>query len=271
MVLLTKLDAPFLSSPLLQSGTLGGCFLATIDGQKKFIKTNIIASGLETLRKEAILFQFLYGDVVSIEVINTCDLGYEQTWMVMDQLNPLLDKKDMPARVLKLTREYLTKLQQFKHSEIIPPTDNFDYLLVAASNSLVTLSRADQLSSTTRERLVSSFDLLQKHQSELSPCICHGDLGPQNIMQNDKDLVPIDWEDAFWGFDGYDYLYWLTFFENRKYYSDEIFNKTRLGKPLEVAVMAVILLLKSEISWHAGTYHNNSLSFDQRLAEIFAL
>jgi hypothetical protein len=107
----------------------------------------------------------------------------------------------------------------------------------------------------------------------LSPIICHGDLSPRNIMASrDGELYAIDWEDALWAVEGYDYLYWLTFFQNRRFYhSAGAFGVTGLGRDIEIALMISVVLIKGYIAALNGTNATNSLSLSQRIAEISAL
>ncbi len=90
-------------------------------------------------------------------------------------------------------------------------------------------------------------------------------------MFDGKTPVVIDWEDAFWGIEGYDYLFWLTFFDNRKYYSQKIFGKTPWGKEIEIAILILIVVLKSELSFRSNRYKENKLTFDERIVEILNL
>ena len=83
--------------------------------------------------------------------------------------------------------------------------------------------------------------------------------------------IVIDWEDAFLGFEGYDFLYWLTFFKNRKFYSRDMFDLTEFGCELGSAIMVLILVLKSELALSSGEYDVHSMSINDRLLEVINL
>ena len=88
------------------------------------------------------------------------------------------------------------------------------------------------------------------------------------MMTEDQTTVLIDWEDAFLGIEGYDYLYWLTFFNHRKFYSKEIFFRSGCEEDVIKGILVTVLIIKSAISFYAGSYENNSLTFQERIVEI---
>jgi 5-methylthioribose kinase len=117
-----------------------------------------------------------------------------------------------------------------------------------------------------------NFSILFENIDSMPTALCHGDLGPENIMcQSDARPVVIDWEDAFWGVEGYDYLYWLTFLRNRKYYTQDVLGRTSLGKEIEISILLLIVVLKSELSLRMDPKMTRQLSFEQRITEILAL
>ena len=173
---------------------------------------------------------------------------------------------------MTLTEQFSLKLKNFPYTDLIQEKYNFEYLLVEAIKSSFHLFDLGLINSFTYEKLKENFTLLEDIVGHFNPIICHGDLSPKNIMENDKgNIIAIDWEDAFWCFEGYDYLYWLTFYGNRKYYSNAILGHTVWTKKQEVAIMTLVIVLKCELSFRMKNYHTNKLTFDERISEILHL
>ena len=91
------------------------------------------------------------------------------------------------------------------------------------------------------------------------------------MLSKEGKRIVIDFEDAFLGIKGYDYLYWLTFFTNRKYYSKEIFLKSGLPSEMIEAVLTMILIVKSAISFYSESYKTNSMTTQERIEKIFSI
>jgi aminoglycoside phosphotransferase family enzyme len=101
--------------------------------------------------------------------------------------------------------------------------------------------------------------------------ICHGDLSNKNIMLLDNKPIVLDWEDCFIGVESYDLCYWLTFFDQRKYYDRDMFSESYTEPKKMVALMVLITVLKCYLSYKNGSYKTNTVTFDQRLQQILAL
>jgi len=78
-------------------------------------------------------------------------------------------------------------------------------------------------------------------------------------------------EDGFWGIAGYDYLYWLSFFNNRKWLTRAALAHAPLAHADAVALLVVILVLKAWLAVCNGSYRRHSLSPNQRLREAINL
>jgi 5-methylthioribose kinase len=113
-------------------------------------------------------------------------------------------------------------------------------------------------------RLAESFPTLPA-------ALCHGDFGPKNIMLAGNEPRIIDWEDAFDGIAGYDYLYWLTFMENRPFLRTAAFGQTGLSPEIERAILALVVLLKSYLAVCSGAYLSHAVSPQARIVEILEL
>ena len=123
------------------------------------------------------------------------------------------------------------------------------------------------ISAALYQRAENSISLLDELLPMQPRCICHGDLSDKNILFNiSREPVLIDWEDAFWGIPGYDYLYWLTFFNHRKYYCKNVMQRCGLSQELSKAV--AYLILKSAISYYSGSYRNNTVDMETRISEF---
>jgi 5-methylthioribose kinase len=113
--------------------------------------------------------------------------------------------------------------------------------------------------------------LLEDRFADLPAILCHGDFGPKNIMLEGVEPRVIDWEDAFGGIAGYDYLYWLTFMENRPFLQTAAFGRTGLAPEIERAILALVVLLKSYLAVCSGAYLKHAVSPRTRIAEILEL
>ncbi|CAB3760180.1 phosphotransferase [Paraburkholderia humisilvae] len=260
-------NAPFVA---VSGGTLGVCFIATVDGRDRFLKSYASVQGKPNLEKEVRILTHLYGEMLSIRRIEVPE-DEEQTrvWLFMDALRPL-DAPLGPRDTQGLVEAYRAQLASLP-ADALQTTDTLGTLIHEASRGISNLVSAGQLSSAIKHELSSRLVYLTQKWQSFSSCVAHGDLGPHNIMAADCRPVVIDWEDAFCGVDGYDYLYWLTFFENRRHYNKDILGRTPLGVEAEVALLAMILLLKSELSLRANTLAGNQISVEQRIGEVLAL
>lgn len=250
-------------------GTLGAGFFAVSSEKSLFLKTHAIPEGRKTLRKEFSLLTALYSEALRIQLLQIDGEQADFLWLVTDQLrHPVPDAE--PGNVLALIDAYSLALRAANNLPV-PPGDDFSLLLREGRKALSNLVRDNLLDMAIEQVSRDAIDLLERQVSRFGRQICHGDLGPRNLMTDGLSLYALDWEDAFWGFEGYDYLYWLTFFSNRKYYSPDMWGQTPWGAETETAVMILILLLKGDLSVKSGTQARNTLPIHQRIAEIAGL
>lgn len=260
-------EAPFAA---VTGGTLGVGFVATVAGRQQFLKTCASEEGRGNLEKEIRILSHLYGETLGIkrlEVAETC--GPSRVWLLMDALR-LHDAPLSPVNTLALIDGYRSRLASLQVGSL-EPSDTLGNLIDDAGRGLSNLVAAGQIGPSMYDTLHSRLSYLAREWRTFPSCVAHGDLGPRNIMTADGRSVVIDWEDAFLGIDGYDYLYWLTFFENRRHYDKYVLGRTPLGVEAEVAVLAMILILKSDLSLRANTHVGNQLSAEQRISEVLAL
>lgn len=259
-------DAPFVA---VNGGTLGVGFIATIDGRERFLKTYASAYGKSNLEKEIRILSHLYGEALDIRRIEVReDEAQPRVWLVMDGLRPV-DAPLQPRDTENLVEAYRSKLDALP-ADALDTADTLGALIDDALRALSDLAMEDQIGSSMFHDLNARLTYLVREWRAFPPCNVHGDLGPRNIMADGDKLVVIDWEDAFRGVSGYDYLYWLTFFENRRYYSKEVLGRTPLGVEAEIALLAMILLLKSDLSLRANTIAGNQITVEQRIGEVLA-
>lgn len=251
----------------VSGGTLGVCFFAYGEHGRRFLKTHgSMPWARDCLAKEISILDHLYGSSLAIERIEKED---GRLLMLMDELKPAVETS--VEQILDLTELYTRSLVDFPDTHLVPVVDNFASLLSEGQQALALLSERRLLSSGLQKQLADHLDALLRLAPHLTPCICHGDLGPKNILTDGKTLFAIDWEDAFWGFLGYDYLYWLTFFDNRRHHSPAMLGRTIWGKEAEISIIMLIVLLKCGLALRNNSHQGNVLTFEQRLGEIAAL
>lgn len=265
----TKLGGGLGSLCALAGGTLGICFIGELAGQRRFFKTHSVLAGRQTLKNEVAFLNATAGDRADACLINVGLDDEARTWLHMKVLRPCKELTPLAAR--ELVAAYETTIQSFPLADLVPKTDDIGLLLSEAKAALALLGEQRLLSLDVQRQIQGCLEHLRSNYGAWPVQLCHGDLGPSNILTDGCGPIAIDWEDAFWGVAGYDYLYWLTFFHNRKWLSPEALGHTPLGHVNEVALMVAILLLKSQLSVRDGSYQRNKISFDQRLLEVINL
>lgn len=246
-------------------GTLGIFFELQIDGQKKFVKTHPYGKCYrDNLLKEMEIITLLYRDIVSVERVDICLEQTEITFLIMDYLHPVSNQADISD-----IKTCIKKYQQKLSVNDIAVQYSFQDIIRAGVQSLEIL-RSEGFLTESYMKCRESIERVSAKQKVLPEVIGHGDLSNVNIMcKNSKQLIVIDWEDALVTFPEYDFLYWLTFFLQRKYYSGYLFQENGIDKIWGTDIMVLITLIKSEISYCNGSYKTNSISFEERVNEIY--
>lgn len=251
-------------------GTSGISFIGKLSGQTRFFKTYSIPSGRVSLAREELLLKATSGERTDAHSFVFKISQEERLWLNMKALQP--SGALTPTAVLTLVAEQERSLNRLTDScPLVHKHDDINYLVSEATLALSSLSELQLLSHEIQQKAQHYLEQLHLTFADWPRQLCHGDFGPENILSDAKGLVAIDWEDAIWGVQGYDYLYWLTFFDNRKWLSSKVLGQTSLGSSKEVAVMIMILLLKSALSVRNGSYLNNTISINQRLLEVLEL
>lgn len=252
----------------VKGGTLGVVFELWADGKRKFIKTHRMGRAYrENLLKEITILSAVYGSFIEIERIDIMVSQWAYTFMITDWLMPAPDDVDVPMIRAEILN-YQDRLRKV-NAEV---GYSFSDVIVAGRKSLSALYEADFLSGEMYQKCVGSIEYVQLRSQREDKVICHGDLSNVNMMVdgNGRTMI-IDWEDALWAFPEYDFLYWLTFFSQRKYYSDYLLEQNGIGKKWGIGVMVLITLVKCEMSRKNDSYRNNTLSFQERLQEMYEL
>ena len=253
----------------LDGGTLSLCFVGQLQGQTRFFKTHAVSAGRVTLQREAAILESTAEDRADVHLLKLQHGDQERIWLHMKSLRPC--QALSPAMARDLIDGFERPLAAIADYELVPETDNIKLLLTEAESALSELSTQGLLSQFVQDKAQTCVARCNAHCDEWSVQLCHGDLGPANIMTEGQSPLVVDWEDAFWGIPGYDYLYWLTFFNNRQWLLPEALGYTPLGRTNEVSLMVVILLLKSFISVRNGSFRTNKASFDERILEVLNL
>lgn len=252
-------------------GTLGVCFHAKLSGEQKFLKTHLPdARARANLAKEAEIMLRLYGDVIPLEVFEVrAPDGSIRLCLLMPELTPLVAPMQ-PEQAAAISRECDERLGGYR-PEVRASLGNLEQYLACARHALTTLLDCGLLENETATEVRRLIDQLEGYIADQPRRLCHGDFGPKNIMTIGTQPIVIDWEDAFWGIAGYDYLYWLTFMENRPFLRVAAFGKTGHSQEAERAILALVVTLKSFLAVRARTYANHKLSIQSRLLEVLDL
>lgn len=257
-----------LSLSALDGGTLGVVYRCEgLTSAPVFVKTHLLGKKYQnTLEKEYFIFKSIYDDTLYCDRISIqMENGAERTFLLMDWLCPIQEMSI--ENILKIIGQF-GKIDQSK----LEAFDMYDIaeLLAEAKSALLEMAAKGFYSLQIAQRAESALWDLEQYLLTAPRVLCHGDLSDKNIMLDPQQAsIALDWEDAFWGIEGYDYLYWLTFFNHRKYYSmKNVFSLSSLPREIVTGVLIMILLVKNAISYHSGDYVNNTLSMEKRLEEI---
>ena len=253
----------------ISGGTSGLCFIGELSGQQRFFKTYTAVASKEILEKELTFLKAGIGDRSDASLLKVGSGEQAQTWLHMKVLAPCPALTPMQVQELVVSNE--TALSSIGEICLVPQDESLSLLLLEAKQALAVLEGNRLLSPDVRRQAQKCLARLESQHKAWPLQVCHGDLSPVNILSDHLGPLVVDWEDAFWGVAGYDYLYWLTFFDNRKWLTPEVLGHTKLGHLNEIALMVAILLLKSMLSVRSGSYTRNSISFDQRLLEVMNL
>lgn len=249
-------------------GTLGACFDANISGEKRFLKTHLpAASARVSLAKEADILEQLYGNTTLLDRFEIpLPDGTARLCLMMPTLVPLTAPLK-PTDAAAMASACSERLKDRRPDGLA----SFQHYLASAAKALKTLSSRGLLEQASAAEVGRLVALLGERLADLPEALCHGDFGPKNIMLQAGAPRVIDWEDAFDGVAGYDYLYWLTFMENRPFLQGAAFGRTGLSPNVERAILVLVVLLKSYLAVLSGEHLKHAVSAQARIAEILDL
>lgn len=247
-------------NPIEKDFTLGIVFKVVTKNGLFFLKTHADnAECRSNLIKESHIFRILYDDVVFCKT-----LEFEQrNFLFMEEL---CDASSSPETIMESMLEHRRKL---RNHDAVSINYTFESLLEVSDSSLHHLYDNLLVNKQIYDQCVSYFEILKN--ANLETCICHGDLSNKNIKQKGDMLILIDWEDAFVGPVYYDFLYWLTFFDNKEHLTKENIKKVPYDLEISIALLLLIVIVKCEISFLNNSYLNNKVSFDDRLHDVLVL
>jgi len=255
----------------LKLGTLGVCFYVKDCDKTYFLKICLNDKvHNDLISKEIHFIGHVYGDLFSTKWGEVDFNGAKISWILLPYFSTNICALT-PLEAKGVIEFYQSKLKTFDSQSIVQERFTFDSLLKYAHIARNELLKNNLISQTSYQITLDNLCEVESTYTLLNPTICHGDLSPKNIMRKEGQNLAIDWEDAFLAFDGYDYLYWLTFIENRAYYNNGLLGKANVSIYFEVSVMAVIVLLKSWLSLLDGSIAKHRISIDDRLNQIFSL
>lgn len=251
----------------LNLGTLGIVFKLSSDKEVLIAKWNGDSPRAQrALEWEFEIMNFLYSEIIWIDKIYCNSPNLE--FLIMDYLSPDLLH---PDQVYLLQSDFNHKLKRLELFEKIPDYLNLKNLCARAFIAADEMLQSNILDSALLSEIQSYLRALAGYVENVPREICHGDLGPKNILFRKRIPIAIDWEDVFWGIRDYDYLYWLTFLENRKFYSTDVLD--HVSHPLEIsqAIMLMVVVLKEDLARRSGISMQGRLPVSERVIELLQI
>lgn len=253
----------------INSGEQSNCFYIQLYNNERFLKTNKYKTGQLNLLRDNEILNAIYGERTDAKFLQSNSLK-TRSWLNIKKLDSIQELS--PPEIKNIVNYFEDCINNNNHiNNLVPIDDNIKLLIAMAHDALQLLVEKQFISNKIQNKLKKYINVVQINEKYFKKQICHGDLSPANILSDIYGPIVIDWEDAFWGFPGYDYLYWLTFISNRKWLESKVFGFTEYGKEIEIAILLIIVLVKSAISVHNGSFVNNSISFEKRIFDIINL
>ena len=205
-------------------------------GKNYFIK--LAKGGTQACAALSIEFSFFHTLNPGIEVLKFETGDYLIT--AIEELPPA--NKPSTHEVFELVSSYESRLIEIP--SVLSKNFNLDLLIDFSREAILYFQLSGQLGASWINRLEHDIDNLTAFFNQSKQVIVHGDVGPANILESSSGLVLIDWGDAFWGFHGFDQLYWLTFLQNSGDLTRKCIEKLDLDIDVCQSTLNVIVLLK---------------------------
>lgn len=247
-------------------GRLGVTYSLRIQGRRLFCKTHKCGDQFKkSIEKEYFYLKRAY-PYFDVKLDNFTFDGYEYKYMLQEWLE--CTDAITPDMALNLISAYSNELEkQDDRFEMI--TYSIQDLVNIAKEELPFLVDIKELTYKCSDELKQNINAFANHIPVMRKAICHGDFGDKNILVSSKgEYIAVDWEDCFVGVEGYDYLYWLTFFNHRNFYLQETFKASGLNSDDAKGILTVIMVIKTALSIYSGLNKNNSVSSQDRIKEI---
>lgn len=249
-----------------ERGRLGVTYSLLVRGKRLFCKTHKRGNQFKhSIEKEYFYIKRAY-PFFDVRLDGFTFDGYEYKYMLQEWLDSA--GTITPDMALNIISAYSNELEKYD-GRFDTITYSIQDLVNIAKEELPFLVEKKELSDEYAAELMHDINELEMRIPIMRKIVCHGDFGDKNILTSSKgNYVAVDWEDCFVGVDGYDYLYWLTFFNHRIYYTSETFKKSGLTSIDAKGILTVIMVIKTALSIYSGLNKNNSVSSQDRIREI---
>ena len=247
-------------------GRLGVTYSLSVLGKRMFCKTHKRGDQFkQSIDKEFFYVKRAY-PFFDVRLDGFTFDGHEYKYMLQEWLENA--GVVIPDLALNLISAYSNELEK-QDDRFGKITYSIQDLVTIAKDELPFLVEKEELSEEYTTELKQNIKGFESHIPSLHKVVCHGDFGDKNILTSYKgEYIAVDWEDCFEGIEGYDYLYWLTFFNHRKYYTSETFKESGLASIDAKGILTVIMVIKTALSIYSGLNKNNSVRSQDRIKEI---
>lgn len=211
-------------------------------GKNYFIK--LAKSGTQTCAALPIEFSLFHTLNPGIEVLRFEDDDFLIT--AIEELRPA--NKPSTHEVFELLSSYESSLIEIP--SVLSKNFNLDLLINFSREAILYFQLSGQLDVSWVSRLESDIHNVDAFFNQSKQVVVHGDVGPANILESTTGLVLIDWGDAFWAFQGFDQLYWLTFLQNSRDLNRKCIEKINLDIDVCQSTLNFIVLLKEYLHRH---------------------
>lgn len=252
-----------LVEPIKTRGTSGLFFQAETSSGRKFLKTGLDEEGRPNLVKEAALLGALQRDGFEVVLFDLRSGSKTFSFLEMPYLEASAFAGD-PFAVRRMIECDYHRIANVSATTINYSSDDLLSFAELAMEALVDCGKLVPELLPIVRRALERFAFYGQGTRQ----ICHGDLGPENIVMYKGALLALDWEDALMAFPGYDMAYYLTFFINRKQYNPGLLERVGLDRQFGKDVMTVVTLLKAYLSHLQGVDGGYRLSVSDRIREF---
>ena len=141
--------------------------------------------------------------------------------------------------------------------EIVDESKSFDKLAIYFAESVDYFRAIKVFDKTEASDLLNRIQMLASYFRQNRKVICHGDLSSRNLYKFSGTYIALDWEDCFWGFEGFDEIYWLTFIENIS--SLKLEHISKIDLPIELAKSCYLAIVVAKEFIHRGSRSSTRL------------